>query len=118
MKAWNAFQCNIDEGLILTTARRLRELGLQDVGYTQLNLDDCWAEKSRSVNGDLEPGRFSSSHCALLPTHGLYLDDTPENANVCVCGFAVFGILNLDKVRFSSGFNYLTSELRKQGLYV
>ncbi|KAL5523373.1 hypothetical protein ACEPAF_1640 [Sanghuangporus sanghuang] len=58
---WNAFQCNIDQDLILTTAKLMQSLGLQDVGYTHVNIDDCWSEKNRSETGDLVPdkARFS-----------------------------------------------------------
>ena len=68
------YQCDIDEELILTTARLMKDLGLQvcsfivndsifsnftlprkDVGYKHVNLDDCWAEKNRSASGDLLP---------------------------------------------------------------
>ncbi|ETW78250.1 glycoside hydrolase family 27 protein [Heterobasidion irregulare TC 32-1] len=40
--------CDIDEDLILTTAKLMKSLGLQDAGYTYVNLDDCWAEKNRT----------------------------------------------------------------------
>lgn len=50
---WNAYQCNIDEDLLLSTASLLKSLGLQDAGYNQLNIDDCYAEKNRSAGGDI-----------------------------------------------------------------
>ncbi|KAK0219876.1 glycoside hydrolase [Armillaria fumosa] len=50
---WNAYQCNIDEDLLLTTANLMKSLGLLDVGYKQLNIDDCYAEKNRSAGGDI-----------------------------------------------------------------
>ncbi|KAI5118570.1 hypothetical protein M0805_005861 [Coniferiporia weirii] len=60
--AWNAYQCNIDQDLIVTTAHLMKSLGLQDAGYMHVNLDDCWAEKNRSSSGDLVPDttRFSN----------------------------------------------------------
>ncbi|KAG7448434.1 glycoside hydrolase [Guyanagaster necrorhizus] len=59
---WNAYQCNIDEDLLLTTANLLKSLGLLDVGYDQLNIDDCYAEKNRSAGGDIvaDAARFKS----------------------------------------------------------
>ncbi|GBE83549.1 Probable alpha-galactosidase [Sparassis crispa] len=59
---WNAYACDIDENTILTTASLMKSLGLQDVGYTHVNLDDCWAEKNRSAEGLLVPDttRFPS----------------------------------------------------------
>jgi alpha-galactosidase len=52
--AWNAFQCNIDEDLIVTTAKLMKTLGLKDAGYSYVNLDDCYAEKNRTSKGTIE----------------------------------------------------------------
>lgn len=54
---WNAYQCDIDEDLILTTAKLMKSLGLQDAGYTYVNLDDCWAEKNRTSAGTVVADR-------------------------------------------------------------
>lgn len=48
---WNAYQCNIDEDLMLSTAQLMQSLGLQDAGYEFVNIDDCYAEKNRSADG-------------------------------------------------------------------
>jgi len=40
---WNAFQCNVNESLLLQTAERMVELGLRDLGYEYIVLDDCWS---------------------------------------------------------------------------
>ncbi|TFK46796.1 glycoside hydrolase [Heliocybe sulcata] len=58
---WNAYQCNINQDLIVTTAELIVSLGLQDAGYNRVNLDDCWAMKNRTTDGSLEPDttRFS-----------------------------------------------------------
>lgn len=53
--AWNAFQCNINENLLLEQASLMKSLGLLNVGYKQFNLDDCWPEKSRTSEGLLAP---------------------------------------------------------------
>ncbi|KAF8875061.1 glycoside hydrolase [Infundibulicybe gibba] len=50
---WNAYQCNIDEDLMLTTAKLMKSLGLQAAGYNYVNIDDCYAEKNRSASGDI-----------------------------------------------------------------
>ncbi|KAI0052198.1 glycoside hydrolase family 27 protein [Auriscalpium vulgare] len=59
---WNAYQCNIDEDLIITTAKLMKSLGLQAAGYEYVNIDDCWAEKNRSSTGELvaDTTRFKS----------------------------------------------------------
>ncbi|KIJ12200.1 alpha-galactosidase [Paxillus involutus ATCC 200175] len=51
--AWNVFQCNVNESLIIQTAQYMKEYGLLDVGYKYVNLDDCWAMKNRSSTGEV-----------------------------------------------------------------
>ncbi|KAJ3864816.1 glycoside hydrolase family 27 protein [Lentinula novae-zelandiae] len=50
---WNAYHCDIDEDVIIQTAQLMKSLGLADLGYEHMNIDDCWAEKTRSASGDL-----------------------------------------------------------------
>ncbi|KAH7926149.1 glycoside hydrolase family 27 protein [Leucogyrophana mollusca] len=50
---WNAYHCDIDEDLILNTAKLMKTLGLADAGYTHVNIDDCYSEKTRSASGDI-----------------------------------------------------------------
>ncbi|KAF5389448.1 hypothetical protein D9757_004286 [Collybiopsis confluens] len=50
---WNAYHCDIDEPLIVNTTRLMKSLGLADLGFQYMNIDDCWAEKTRSPSGDL-----------------------------------------------------------------
>lgn len=51
---WNAFGCDVSEDLLLGTATRMVELGLRDVGYYYIVLDDCWSN-GRYPNGTLMP---------------------------------------------------------------
>ncbi|KAJ7918506.1 glycoside hydrolase, partial [Mycena leptocephala] len=53
-----AEQCNIDQDLMLTTAKLMKSLGLLDVGYHYVNIDDCYAEKNRSASGDIIPDKI------------------------------------------------------------
>ncbi|KAJ8468688.1 hypothetical protein ONZ51_g9486 [Trametes cubensis] len=45
--AWNAYGCNINEDKILAAANQFISLGLADVGYEYINIDDCWSEMQR-----------------------------------------------------------------------
>lgn len=45
---WNKFGCSINEDLIKQTAKLMKELGLVDLGYKYLNLDDCWQQHERT----------------------------------------------------------------------
>jgi alpha-galactosidase len=52
--SWYAFRCNVDEALIRQQADMLVRLGLRDVGYRYVILDDCW-------QGDRDAeGRFTT----------------------------------------------------------
>ncbi|WCJ38944.1 Alpha-galactosidase [Euphorbia peplus] len=53
--SWNHFGCQIDEKMIRETADALVATGLHRLGYTYVNIDDCWAEIVRDVKGNLVP---------------------------------------------------------------
>ena len=64
--SWNHFGCNINEDLIKQTADNLISLGLFDLGYRYINLDDCW-QVSRDENDVIvaDPEKFPSGIKAL-----------------------------------------------------
>ena len=66
---------------------------VQDAGYNQVNIDDCWSERKRSDDGFLVPGEMVRF--------------------VFPCGLLT-GVL--DKVRFKSGLKKLTDQLHAMGL--
>ena len=45
--SWNEYGCNIHEDVFATVAKRLVTLGLKDLGYQYVNIDDCWSDKQR-----------------------------------------------------------------------
>ena len=53
--SWNKFHCDISGDLIKQTADKLVELGLSDLGYTYVNIDDCWQATSRDADGNIQP---------------------------------------------------------------
>ncbi|KAI0315845.1 glycoside hydrolase superfamily [Amylostereum chailletii] len=55
---WNAYHCDINETVILQTANLLKTLGLADLGYNYMNIDDCWHERNRSADGFLVPSTW------------------------------------------------------------
>ncbi|GMG98937.1 hypothetical protein Nepgr_000777 [Nepenthes gracilis] len=65
--SWNHFNCNISESLIKQTADALVSTGLAKLGYTYVNLDDCWGLKHRDSQGNLvpDPAKFPSGMAAL-----------------------------------------------------
>ncbi|KAL7107530.1 hypothetical protein ACP275_06G060300 [Erythranthe tilingii] len=52
---WNFFGCDISEKVIKETADALVSTGLSKLGYTYVNIDDCWSEVSRDSEGQLVP---------------------------------------------------------------
>jgi alpha-galactosidase len=65
--SWNKFHCEkLEESLIHDTAHVMVELGLKDLGYVYLNLDDCW-QKYRNITGYIveDKSKFPSGIAAL-----------------------------------------------------
>ncbi|KAI0726672.1 glycoside hydrolase family 27 protein [Fomitopsis betulina] len=59
---WNAYYCDINEDKILKTAELMQSLGLKDLGYDYVNVDDCYSKKQRNEDGDIveDPEKFPS----------------------------------------------------------
>lgn len=99
--SWNAYRTNISEEVILSQARKLKELGLADLGYTYVNVDDGW-QNGRSDDGyvNVNEERFPSGMDSLASEihklglkAGIYTD-----AGVSTCGWACDGEGNNDDV--------------------
>ncbi|KAJ6107259.1 hypothetical protein N7523_008582 [Penicillium sp. IBT 18751x] len=43
--SWNAFGCDVDADKIMTAANEMVNLGLKELGYEYVNIDDCWSIK-------------------------------------------------------------------------
>lgn len=43
--SWNEYACDINEDVFLRMSELLIELGLKDLGYNYVNIDDCWSNK-------------------------------------------------------------------------
>ena len=52
--SWNLFRHRIDENVILSIAKAMKDSGLSDAGYTYVNIDDCWQSSMRDENGKLQ----------------------------------------------------------------
>lgn len=64
--SWNRFNCDIREDLIQEMAQAMIDLELDKVGYSYINLDDCW-QHSRNASGFIveDPNKFPSGIPAL-----------------------------------------------------
>ncbi len=52
--SWNLFRHKIDENVILSIAKAMKESGLLDAGYVYVNIDDCWQSSMRDENGKMQ----------------------------------------------------------------
>ncbi len=52
--SWNLFRHKIDENVILSIAKAMKDSGLSDAGYVYVNLDDCWQSSMRDENGRMQ----------------------------------------------------------------
>ncbi|CAN9253493.1 unnamed protein product [Alternaria alternata] len=56
--SWNEYECAINETVFLDTGALLISLGLKDLGYNYVNIDDCWSDKAYqrdNVTGKIRP---------------------------------------------------------------
>ena len=65
--SWNTFGEGINEQIVMETADAMVELGLRDLGYTYVSIDDCWALHERDAEGRMaaDPAKFPSGMKAL-----------------------------------------------------
>ena len=65
--SWNTFGEKINEQVVKDTADAIVALGLKDVGYEYVVIDDCWSMRKRDANGKLvpDPEKFPSGMKAL-----------------------------------------------------
>ncbi|KAI5082670.1 hypothetical protein GOP47_0002413 [Adiantum capillus-veneris] len=58
--SWNQYSCNVTEDIVKKTADALVSTGLQKLGYTYVNIDDCWAEPERNHTTGMLQARTST----------------------------------------------------------
>ena len=56
--SWNEYECAINETVFLAVGELLVSLGLKDLGYNYVLIDDCWSDKETqrdNVTGKIVP---------------------------------------------------------------
>ncbi|KAF2220294.1 alpha-galactosidase precursor [Elsinoe ampelina] len=114
---WNEYECNINETVFLTVGKLLIDLGLKDLGYEYVNIDDCWSNKTHprdpttnELTPDLEKFPLGISHVAssihaLGLKLGIYSD---AGATTCAGYAGSLGHEDIDATTFASwGIDYL-----------
>lgn len=43
--SWNEYACDINEEVFVEVGELLVSLGLKDLGYNYVNIDDCWSDE-------------------------------------------------------------------------
>jgi len=127
--SWNKFMTDINEDIIKEMADKLVELGLADVGYVYVNIDDGWHGKRNEegfVEGD--PAKFPSGMKAMGEyihskglKYGIYSDAGDFTCN-CYTGSRgheyqdafTYASWEVDYVKFDWCF---TSNLDAKGAY-
>jgi alpha-galactosidase len=87
--SWNYYGCNnINETVVISTARAFLTVHpanweghlicLKDAGYAYVNIDDCWANTSRDMNGRLQADVSANKFPHCTPANGgmKWLTDT------------------------------------------
>jgi alpha-galactosidase len=113
---WAGFQCNsqMNESLFTNTADAMVNLGLDKLGYSYVNIDDCWLQKDRDANGNLQvdTSRFPHGMKWLgdyIHSKGLKFG-TYESAGYWTCagGAGSYGHFQQDADQYASwGVDYL-----------
>jgi alpha-galactosidase len=65
--SWNALGCAVDENAVRGNADAMLASGMAALGYTYIDIDDCWMAPQRDADGRLQadPTRFPSGIKAL-----------------------------------------------------
>ena len=116
--SWNAFYCNVHEDDVKANADLLVSMGLRDLGYSYVNVDDCWSAKDRGASGELvpDPDAFGSGIPALAKhmhdrnlSLGLY---TSQTSATCAGRAGVYGHEAADSRQYCGwGVDYLKIDL-------
>ena len=87
---WAHYQCNFTAETILSNARALVKTGLAAHGYNTVTIDDCWMQKDRDAQGNLQPDpqRFPEGMKPVAQTvHALGLKfGIYEDSGYATCG--------------------------------
>ncbi|HEX7360891.1 MAG TPA: ricin-type beta-trefoil lectin domain protein [Bryobacteraceae bacterium] len=96
---WAHYQCEYTAQTILTNARALVKTGLAARGYKTVTIDDCWMQKDRDSQGNLQadPQRFPQGMKALanaIHSMGLKFGIYEDSGYATCGGFAGSGVPN------------------------
>lgn len=90
--SWNTFRCDVSAELIKNTADAIVQLGLRDLGYRYVNIDDCWQASERDAQGHVvpDPNKFPQGMkdvADYVHQKGLYLGIYTDAGNRTCAGY-------------------------------
>eukprot|EP00963_Diacronema_lutheri_P002523 scaffold177_cov334-Pavlova_lutheri.AAC.26 len=90
--SWNTFRCDVSAELVKNTADAIVELGLRDLGYRYVNIDDCWQSSERDEQGHVVPdlNKFPNGMkdvADYVHEKGLYLGIYTDAGNLTCAGY-------------------------------
>ena len=93
---WAHYQCGYSAQTILQNAHALVASGLAARGYKYITIDDCWMQKSRDKQGNLQPNPEKFPHGIKPVIHAIHAlglkSGIYEDAGYLTCGgFAASG---------------------------
>jgi alpha-galactosidase len=68
---WAAFKCDVNAELLEGTAQRMVVLGLSDIGYQYVVLDDCWSMGREFLASKVKFPKGMKDMARLLHSMGL-----------------------------------------------
>ena len=111
---WAAYGCGINADLFTRTGDAIVAKGLDKLGYTYVNVDDCWMQKDRDAAGNLQTDttRFPQGMKAVgdhLHAEGLKFGIYEDaGTNTCQGAAGSYGHFDQDaKLYASFGVDYL-----------
>ncbi|KAG8807266.1 hypothetical protein FRC17_004548, partial [Serendipita sp. 399] len=113
--SWNAYRGDINEAKVLAAADQFISLGLKDVGYQYVNIDDCWSNiTGRDTSNRIKPdlNKFPNgiaSVASKVHAKGLLFGIYGDAGTATCAGFpGSLGYEAIDAATFSSwGVDYL-----------
>jgi alpha-galactosidase len=114
--SWNQFHCNVNEELILSTADRIIELGLDKAGYRYVNIDDCWMAQNRTTTTTSNNKTNNNKGGELVGnsktfSHGMkYIGDYLHNRSLMFGIYSSAGVYTCAGFPASLGYEYVDAQ--------
>ncbi|CEJ92879.1 hypothetical protein VHEMI08507 [[Torrubiella] hemipterigena] len=119
---WARFMSNINESIFVDAVAAMARNGLQQAGYTRINLDDAWQQTARAANGSMlwDESRFPNGLPWLtnhIRSKG-FLPGTYSDAGTFSCAANFPGTLGHEEQDLQTFADWGFEYLKLDGCYV